>query len=94
VVSLQRTSPPLQSALVGRFDQVEAIGVMNLDVPIEGKVKQRIRYANAVSYRVARFEPVYERAFDLGDPDRGPLTVFFPPWRPSRLFRLCESCRS
>jgi hypothetical protein len=45
-VSLQRTSPPLQSALVGRFDQIEAVGVVNLDVPVEGKLKQRSRYAN------------------------------------------------
>jgi hypothetical protein len=76
-VSLQRASRPLQSAPVGRFDQVEAVGVVNLDMPIKGKVKQRIRYANAVSYRVARFKPVHERAFDLGDPDRGPGTEFF-----------------
>jgi hypothetical protein len=68
---------PFQSAAVSGFDQIEAVGVVDLDVPIEGKVKQRIRYANAIRYRVTRFEPIHERAFDLGDPDRGLLTVFF-----------------
>ena len=59
-------------------------------MPIEGKVKQRIRYANAVSYRVARFEPVHERAFDLGDPDRGPLTVRHN----ASMTRACSTCRA
>ena len=49
---------------------------MNLDVPIEGKVKQRSRYTNAVGRVVARFEPLHERTFDLGDPGRRSLTEF------------------
>ena len=50
-----------------QFDQIEAVGVVNRDVPVEGLLKQCIRDANAVGNAVARFEPIHERTFDLGD---------------------------
>jgi hypothetical protein len=36
-----RFSRPYQSSAIIRFDQIEALGIMNLDVPIEAKLKTR-----------------------------------------------------
>ena len=58
--SLQRSSRPFQSAAVSRFDQIEAVGVVNRDVPVEGKFKQSFCHTNAVARAVARFEQGHE----------------------------------
>jgi hypothetical protein len=51
---LQPSSPPLQSALVSRFDQIEAVGIVNCDVPIEGNVKRNAVVTQTLSATLSR----------------------------------------